>query len=150
MYCGVLHAEGGSCPDGFYPIGGSGAQGCAPIAGYGDSSPRDNEPRWESRWIAFAVDDKDGVFGVGKDQPSKRAAEGKAMMQCSERGGHACRVFGATHDQCLALASGTKYINSYGSPNLADAENFALEECGKYTMNCKIYYSACSYPGRIR
>ena len=36
------YAEGGSCPEGMYPIGGQGYQGCAPIPNY--SSPKSNLP----------------------------------------------------------------------------------------------------------
>lgn len=33
---GVAHAEG-NCPPGYYPVGGQGVQGCAPIPNYGSS-----------------------------------------------------------------------------------------------------------------
>jgi hypothetical protein len=145
----LAHAEGGTCPDGYYPVGGPGVQGCAPIPGGGGESV-DPGPEWETRWIAVAVDSGEGVFGAAKDMSSKRNASKAAIAQCRERGGKSCKPFGVTYNQCFALASGGRYINSFGSPTREGAQNGALEECERKAMGCQIYFSDCSYPQRVR
>lgn len=149
------HAEG-RCPDGYYPTGGAdvGWYGCAPMGGPtqgGDQGPvqQSEEPGWESRWGAIAT--ADGAFGVANDMTSKRRAEKQAMSECKARSkGKPCKLKPAFYDQCAALAWGDGMNIVFRSPDLQDAEDSAVQVCSQHTNNCKIYYSACSYPKRVQ
>jgi hypothetical protein len=148
-----LRAEGGVCPPGYYPISSPGFTNCAPIPGGGNSgsgpAPRD-EPVWKTRWmsIAFGMN----AFGAATDMPSKQKAEKAALAQCRDMGAKDCYINMTTHDQCIAVARGGVTAPSASAYELNEAEDIALEECGKdqRNSNCELYYSACSYSVRVR
>jgi Domain of unknown function (DUF4189) len=147
----------GRCPDGYYPTGGAdvGWYGCAPMgpipSDNGDEGPpqQEDEPGWETRWGAIAT--ADGAFGVANGMTSKRHAESQAMSDCKARSnGKPCKLKTAFYDQCAALAWGDEVNITFRSPDLQDAESSAVQACSKHTSNCKVYYSACSYPQRVQ
>ena len=148
-----LRAEGGVCPLGYYPISSPGFTNCAPIPGGGNTgsrpAPRD-EPVWKTRWLSIAFG-KDG-FGAATDRPSKREAEKVALAQCRGMGGTQCSINMTTSNQCIAVARGGVTAPSASAYELNEAEDIALKECGKdkRNSNCELYYSACSYPVRVR
>lgn len=152
---GDAQAEG-RCPDGYYPTGGgnSGWEACAPmgpIQEQGDEGPiqQPEEPGWETRWGAIAT--ADGAFGVANGMTSKRRAEKQAMSDCKARSnGKPCKLKPAFYDQCAALAWGDEMNIMFRSPDLKDAESSAVQVCSQHTNNCKVYYSACSYPQRAQ
>lgn len=151
IWCWPSYAEGGSCPDGYYPMNGPGVQGCAPIPNYDATTvERDNGPLWQDRWIAIAVDGAEGVFGAAKGLSSRRKAVKAALEDCTAKGGTFCKPYGVTYNQCIALVSGRQYINSYGSPRREQAEEGALNECSAQTTNCQIFYSECSFAEQVR
>lgn len=146
-------AEGG-CPEGLYPIGGGngGWTSCAPIPG-NESSPNaavESGPQWATRWGAIAVDGNSGSFGGVDGLPSKRKAEKMAIRNCKKNGGQRCEVLGAYYDQCGAMAWGATKVTSYRSADLSEASSKALETCSQASNSCKVYYSGCSYPVRVR
>lgn len=149
------HAEG-RCPDGYYPTGGAdvGWYGCAPMGpmpdeGDGPSQQQVDEPGWETRWGAIAT--ADGAFGVANGMTSKRRAEKQALSDCKARSnGKPCKLKPAFYDQCAALAWGDDMNIMFRSPDLQDAEASAVQVCNQHTNNCKVYYSACSYPQRTQ
>ena len=62
-----VHAEG-NCPSGYYPVGGQGVQGCAPIPGGGSGGYTNQNPTLypmiETLWGAIAEDKSKGLKGV--------------------------------------------------------------------------------------
>jgi hypothetical protein len=147
-------AEGGTCPQGYYPVNTPGVMGCAPIPGSGSdrssSAPRDPGPQWQTRWLSVVFGNNG--FGAAVDMPSKRKAENAALAQCRAMGGTACYVNMTTYNQCIAVARGGHTAPSAGAHDQETAESLAIRECMKdaKNANCEIYYSACSYPVRIR
>lgn len=140
---------GQSCPHGYMPLGGqqAGWVGCAPIGG-ANQSPPDPGPQWQSRWGAIAT--TNGAFGVANGMSSKRKASKAALADCKRNGGSKCKVSMVFYNQCGALAWGDTGNTTFNSPHLEDAERSAVEGCGEHSANCKLYYSACSYPVQVR
>lgn len=137
----------GRCPDGFIPIGGGNAgwEGCAPIGG-GEEEPV--EPHWETRWGAVAV--TGGAYGYSTSFATKRAAEKEALSQCKRNSnGGKCKVRQAYYDQCIALAWGANGNITNTAEKVGQAENLAMQACGQYSQDCRIYYSGCSYPEHV-
>ncbi|MDX3934402.1 DUF4189 domain-containing protein [Stenotrophomonas sp.] len=156
---GVL-AEG-NCPPGFYPIGGQGVQGCAPIpqssAGGKQSAPAVRVPsgEWETRWGAVAEDSGSMTTGVSTSRKSKEEAVSAAVGQCTKMGGKSCKLRIAYFNQCVAIADpktenvmkrsvGRSSANSAATEQLAQED--ALKRCTEYEggQTCSIVYSACS------
>jgi Domain of unknown function (DUF4189) len=149
-------AEGGSCPQGYFPTGGgtSGFSGCAPMNNAGSANGGQGSaslgPLWQTRWGAIAVDGQKGRFGGVEGLPTSRKAKQAAINECRKNGGSKCKVLTAYWNQCGALVWGDdKYSGHTGS--LADeVMGRAVESCSKATSNCQIYYSGCSYPERVQ
>lgn len=147
------HAEGG-CPAGYEPwrVPIQSMADCMPIQGddrpgppVASSAPG---PRWVSRWGAVAIGSTaaGGGVGVATDQRSRSKAESAAIKQCRETGGgKACKVF-SYHDQCVAIAWGSRSYVVQSAESIALASRIALEECDGKTDACRIFYSACSLP----
>jgi Domain of unknown function (DUF4189) len=139
-----------TCPSGYYPVGGrdAGWFGCAPVNGQSGTEPADPGPEWATRWGAIATGK--GAFGTANNLSSARKAEKAALNQCKANGGKDCKINLSFGNQCAALAWGT--ASNYVEPaaDILLAENGALKSCGEVTQDCKIFYSACSYPERKR
>lgn len=154
LITGDLNAEGGTCPQGYYPVNSPGVMGCAPIPDYGSQdsgdSPYEPTPRWKTQWVSIAF----GVNGLGvaPNMPSKRKAEKAALDKCREMGGMDCHINLTTYNQCVAVAGGGHTAPTAGAADLKTAESLVMEDCVKDPANkeCKVYYSACSYPIRVR
>ncbi len=149
----------GNCPPGYFPIGGGtgGWEGCAPMGPM--PAPQNNNQqsspptstmkrRWASRWGAIAT--TNGAFGYSVEMKSEESAKNSAIADCeSKSNGQPCKVRFAYRDQCAALVWGDQGNIAAGSPDPSDAEKLALTACADRKMtNCKVYYSACSYPDR--
>lgn len=146
-------AENG-CPAGYTPWRvpiQSPQTDCVPIVDDAEApSAAPRAPQWVSRWGAIAIGDTSGGDGVGisVDRKSRGDAQRAAARQCSERGGGAaCRakIF-AYHDQCVALAWGTRGYNINSAATLEEATAISARECAARTEGCRIYYSGCSLP----
>lgn len=150
----IAYAEGGTCPDGYYPIGGQGTSGCAPMPYNNPTAPTPPPPvRWADRYgsIVFGVDSKgDGILGTSKDKTTSRDANDAAIQNCTSQGGHACKVALTYHNQCVATASGVTASRSASAPTLEKAIQVATEDCNAVSRECKVYYTACSMPVRIQ
>lgn len=147
-----IRAEG-NCPQGYYPIGGGngGWAGCAPIPSNDAPSPNTG-PQWERRWGAIAVDATVSRFGGAEGYGSARRAEKAAVAACRKNGGtHRCKAMGgAYYNQCGALAWGDQRFEIYSAGTADEANEYALRACSAQTTNCRIYYTGCSAPVRIR
>ena len=140
----------GRCPDGYFPTGGgdAGWEGCAPMGPDSDQGPHD-QPSWETRGGAVAV--TNGAFGYSYSYATEERAISEALSNCSQNAdGATCQLKQSYHDQCIALAWGKTGSNSVAAPDIAQAEGLALENCSRRNQDCKIYYSGCSYPERVR
>lgn len=153
---GSALAEGGSCPAGYYPIGGQGAVGCAPIPNYQRSGEQGSavapEAQWLKTWGAIAIDDTVDVGGIGTvtGLPDKQAADAAALSQCRSSGGtDGCRLHLSYHNQCAVIVSGINYLSTHRAETVDKASALAIQKCSQQTSGCKIYYSACSAPVRI-
>lgn len=155
-YSGIALAEGGTCPAGYYPIGGQGAQGCAPIPNYhGDDEQGSFAPQeqWQKTWGAIAIDEtvNDGGIGTVTGLPDQQAAVGAALAQCRSSGGSdGCELLLSYQNQCAVIVSGVKYLNAHSAETIELASSSAIQKCSQRTTGCKIYYSACSAPVQIQ
>lgn len=151
----VVRGEG-NCPQGYYPVGGGngGWAGCAPIpsSGGGQTPPPDAGPQWAKRWGAIAIDDSVSRFGGVEGYTSSRRAEKAAIAVCKKNGGtKRCKVLGgAYYNQCGSLAWGDSRFQVYSAGTADEANGFAIQACSQQTTNCKVYYTGCSYPVRVR
>jgi hypothetical protein len=139
-----------TCPVGSYPVGGGNAgwEGCVPM---NDSAPPPPPgPEWRTQWIAIALGGTG--FGAGIDMPSKQKAEKEALAQCRRSTKDKCRIAGVTYNQCMATADSGVSAMNFRAPKLQDAEQGALQYCreSEPNANCRIHFSHCSYPVRIR
>ncbi|WDJ07610.1 DUF4189 domain-containing protein [Xanthomonas campestris pv. incanae] len=146
FYSSSVFAEG-NCPPGFYPIGGQGAVGCAPV-----SSPTNATPtatgEWETRWGAFAFDEAKGFMGASSGQESKKKARKEAELECMKVGGIKCKPIFFYKNQCAAIAigSGSGGYGYSGAPTVEGAKVLAMKACVGTSSGktCEIIYSACS------
>jgi hypothetical protein len=149
---GTIYAEGGSCPAGYYPIGGGGASGCAPLPDYAGNSETDqqiiSQVNWKKTWGAIAVDNTLGKVGAAVGVMTKMEAEKSAIENCYARGGGTgCSHISMTYNnQCAAMAWGIDKYATASAKTIELASDSAMKECTKSTNDCKIYYSACSDP----
>lgn len=134
-----------------------GVAGCPPPdapgwgAGATPAGDASTQPRavWADRWGAIVLDTQTGkgqrsVTGYG----SRSTAIDAAMKECTSRGAPNCELQLAYHNQCAAVAWGTGRHATAGTPSESLAKSDAIKGCGVST--CKIVYSACSLPQRVR
>lgn len=143
---GPSGAEGGTCPPGYYPVGGSGSVGCAPLSSPGAQN-RAPRIRWDSRSGALAMDPASGRFAAAERKKSKRQARRAALAECGE----GCKILTTYSNGCMALVwgAGTSFYAS--GPDRAAAEDHAVQACSVEAPNqCSVSYSGCSYPVRVR
>jgi len=113
-----------------------------------------NQPRWAKTWGAIAIDGSLGKLGAATGMVNRRQAEQAAIAQClANHGGEACKLKASVwsfRNQCAATAWGDIHVSRVGGKSIEIATNSALQECRKYSMNCKIVYADCSRPMRVR
>jgi hypothetical protein len=110
-------------------------------------------PQWETRWGAIAIGSTaaGSLFGASENMNSKRRAEAAAIKHCKSRdGGQTCKKVFSYFDQCAAVAWGTQRYTIQGAETIAIASKLAMQRCNGQTEDCQIFYSACSYPVRVR
>ena len=109
FYVSSAYAEGGSCPSGYYPIGGGGTMGCAPIpnsnsnSGGGVQQPRPYIPAIPKRWVAIVLGDKGGEQNgyIGKAVEGREEAKALAIEQCQGQDALNCRVVMDFEGACI-------------------------------------------------
>lgn len=157
------HAEG-RCPPGYYPVGGQGVDGCAPI--YGAQSQDTGQQQaaatsyvppvrmrghWAARWGAIAGDDgRAGSFGYSFGEIDRDRAEASAIASCEGGGGTGCTTAFVFENQCAAMSqpektAGRAIIRFSTGTTLAEAKKNAIDGCEeKNRTSCIIFISACS------
>ena len=151
MLCSSANAIAQCAPG----IPGGGNPSCVPPSVFYDSLPPTSPPpslgpQWETRWGAIVSGG--GGFGASVNMPSKRKAEKIALKQCKDSGGrNLCTVKTAYYNQCAAIAWGENSEYAVATALTADISQMnAVKGCSDLGVNCKIFYSGCSYPVRIR
>lgn len=152
-----VYAEG-NCPPGYYPIGGQGVQGCAPIssqpaAGQGASAPAP-PPRpngeWIKTWGALAQSPASDLIGAANGLKTLDAAKSLAIERCKAEGAKDCKVSFTYMNQCMAFAApvsgkGGSMMTSAATKD--GAKELALNRCAAQTGGaCTLVYSACAEP----
>ena len=154
-----LRAEG-ACPPGFYPIGGQGVQGCAPIPGAAPSNqgpssnpgPPTPTGRWHDTWGAVAGSSSTSWAGSATDQPSKARAEKVALQKCADEGAKDCSVLMSYYNQCFAwvvpVSKSKGSRSGMGTGQTLDiATAVANKKCIDTTGRaCEMFYSDCAKP----
>ena len=150
-FSGLVHAEGGTCPPGFYPVNSPGVMGCAPIPNNDRTSAQTAPaaPRWKTTWGAFATDGPSAALGASVGMPNKRKAEKFALAQCREKGGKNCEIDMTFYNQCAVLVTGDRVYNTSHAATVEEASRLGIAECEREDVNCRVYYSDCSLPVRI-
>jgi Domain of unknown function (DUF4189) len=149
---GFVYGEGGSCPDGYYPVGGRGTSGCAPFPG-STSNNAPSAPRivWATRWGAIGGDSVKGILGTATGVQSKRQAQKIVVAQCRDKGGTNCKVDLVYKNQCAAMAVGKDGMYSTASAaTIERATELSMQECNSASTDCRVYYSDCSLPERTQ
>jgi hypothetical protein len=101
---------------------------------------------WQKTWGAIAPSPVGGVLGTAVGASSKKEAERLALEDCKAKGGEACKVNLAYHNQCAAMVLGDKFFNSFSNATIEEAVRRGLNDCKENDTNCEVYYSACSEP----
>lgn len=101
---------------------------------------------WEKTWGAIAPSPAGGAVGSALGASSKEEAERRALADCKQKGGRACQIGIAYHNQCGVMAVGEKKFFTASAGSEAEAKTYGLETCKKEDANCRIYYSACTEP----
>jgi len=120
------------------------------------STPGDAEPpplpgpQWQTRWSAIATGG--GGFGAAVNMTSKHRAVKDAMRACKQTGGGKnCILMIAHFNQCAAVSWGDgSYSASASAGRIELARELAQTGCSGQTTNCRVLYSECSYPVRVR
>lgn len=155
LFSGISHAEG-NCPEGYYPIGGGGSQGCAPAPSYNrqqgqqQSQKEAPSPRWVDRWGAIATDSAKKLLGTASDMNSRSEAENKAITDCQNKGGTQCKLQNSYGNACVAMISGDNIFNVGSAENMDRAVQLGIAQCSASDTNCRVFYSACSMPERTQ
>ena len=155
-------AAEGNCPPGYYPIGGQGARGCAPIPGGAPSSASSggiaevpaNSPtgRWIKTWGAIAESRSTQDAGASTGLRSQLEAEQEALRKCSSTGAADCAVSLAYRNQCVAwviptgkTGRGMSAVGRGGTPEMALI--MAHSQCrNDVSGKCSVLYENCTQP----
>lgn len=85
-----------------------------------------------------------GVLGTAQGASSKEEAERLALEDCEVKGGSACKVDLAYHNQCAVMVVGDKIFNTAHAASVEEAADLGMRQCQRESGNCRVYYSACT------
>ncbi|WP_329848348.1 DUF4189 domain-containing protein [Stenotrophomonas hibiscicola] len=152
----------GNCPPGYYPIGGQGARGCAPIPSGAPSSASSggiselpaNSPtgRWTKTWGAIAESKSTQDAGTSVGKRSKEEASREAISKCRSAGAADCSVSFTYQNQCVSWViprgrSGAGRAGIGAGPTPERAKFNAQAMCKNDQPGyCEEIYSDCSKP----
>ena len=111
-------------------------------------NPTKIQPIWIDQWGALALDESTGQAGFVDHQSNLDEAKETALAYCRMNGSANCEIMLTFHNQCAAVAQGERASFARG-PDQKETEEDALSHCGS-SKPCKIIYSACSYPKRVK
>ncbi|WP_082012006.1 MULTISPECIES: DUF4189 domain-containing protein [unclassified Rhizobium] len=153
------YAEGGTCPPGYYPMGG----GCAPLPpGYYGNQPGPGSdgksglaPEYHpTTYGAIAMTLPRGFWGSRMHTSTQAAADKQALAACAAKGAPGCRIVARVKDGCVAIASGFakdpgKAVTSNGKlitikVGLFEAEQAAMQACQMSATGCQLHAVLCT------
>lgn len=111
---------------------------------------RMSQPIWADRWGAIAIDSETGGAGTVAGRASKADAIQAATSDCMKHGATHCKIELAYYNQCAAIAWGSTHHGVAGEANESLAQSSAMKYCRDGATDCKVVYSACSLPERIK
>lgn len=121
---------------------------------YQENSNQQATPRqqavWADRWGAIAIDSETGGAGTVAGRTSKADAVQAATSDCMKHGATHCKVELAYYNQCAAIAWGSTQHGVAGDASESLAQSAAMKYCRDGAADCKVVYSACSLPERIK
>lgn len=122
------------------------------MPGYNTGSVEASPPAavWEDTWGAIVLDLTVGAKGVSTRSPSKSDAIRSAMTECQSAGATHCEVQLTYYSQCAAVAWGDKFFSVAKNKTAAQANQDAIDACSQKSSGCKVAYSDCSPPRRVR
>lgn len=141
----------GPCPPGGVPIPGQGRCGSPAEAaavnqgGRGNSVPAYTEI-WEDRYGALAIDRTSGNLYPIENESSRRRAIRASLKNC---GNNSCFLAVDVRNGCIASSWGGGYF-SHGGVDKASVEEEAMGKCRSEYDSCKLKYSGCSLPVRVK
>ena len=145
-------AENG-CPNGYVPwkIPVESSSDCMAIPDYGTGAvERPQVPAWETNWGAVAIGG--GGWGVSANMRSEAKAKNAAVRQCRQTTSNKdakCATL-TYYNQCIATAWGSTGYATHTAENEQTAMSLAMQQCKDAGReDCKIFYSACSFPRRL-
>ncbi len=145
---GGAHAEGGSCPSGYYPIGGQGTIGCAPLPGAGNQQAPQAAPSSSYAAIAWHPDAAD--IWVDGNYTGPNAAERGALEMCNQMMGGGCTSTGEWSNSSMTVIRDRagNFYNSWNGQDRA-GRGQALAECSaKQLLPCEVFATIRSSTGR--
>ena len=102
---------------------------------------------WEKTWGAIAPSPVGGVLGTALGASSKEEAERLALADCKAKGGGACEVEIAYHNQCAVMVTGQVNYRFASAGSISEASQLGIKLCEERgDNNCMVYYSACTEP----
>ena len=160
----TTNAEG-NCPPGYYPVGGQGVQGCAPIPNYGGGGGGYSAPSYRSPTTeGYVAAGTNGVIGVATAKIFRGKLEEKALQDCEKKGGTGCKIWFTYDDNHCATVGQVEGTNRLYQARTTSGEvrdiipvlvpgsrkalgrKKVLEACladGFAEAQCKIIYQDC-------
>ncbi|WP_413623777.1 DUF4189 domain-containing protein [Luteibacter sp. Lutesp34] len=107
--------------------------------------------QWSDRWGAIAIDEGTAAAGTVEGQTSKSEATSEVLRQCESLGGTNCKVIMVFVNQCAAASQSQidGRVFTVSRKTKQESEDGAIANCGGRN-SCKIVYSQCSPPVRVR
>lgn len=148
LMCTHARAQVAGCAPGDIPMTAGGVSTCLP----GNAQPEQPQapaPKWETRWGAIATDADKGVIGSVSGASSKADAKRAAMDDCRTKGGDHCLLQMPFSNGCAAVVVGDSVFNVAADETVDRASQAGIQQCGKSSKNCHVYFSLCSPPVRV-
>lgn len=84
---------------------------------------------WEKTWGAIAPSPQGGVLGTALGASSKEEAERLALEDCKAKGGGACEVRLAYHNQCAVMVLGNNIYRTASAGSIEEAAEIGIGAC---------------------
>ncbi len=141
----------GRCPPGFYPIGGQGMLGCAPIpvSSGNEAPPSRLRDRVVPQWAAIARSPSGRQIGWSIRQHKQASAEKGAMKACKAKSGQACEIVASYTNQCgLAVQDIRSGVFDVVVNGIDDAPGDMQENASRHCPEggCRAAFLYCTPP----
>jgi hypothetical protein len=103
-----------------------------------------------NNWIAIAVDLPNGVVGTATSLASVDKAKSLAILDCTSKGGTSCKSEVSVENGCVAMTVGASMMNTEGAGTPKEAEQKSMRQCNSVDTKCRVYFSGCALPQRLK